>query len=194
VSRPLDLRLALAPFATYRQLVAEQPRGSWLRTLERLALVALIVGGSITVSSARTVPLDLVLAQLLAWSFVPLLQLLAAIALCAIARTRSVTLARSLELLFIGHLPWSLWTLAMTGVFAFTQIDVTQVVQVLSLLIPGAWTAVIVAAFCRAVLGCSPRGAHLLTAGHQAVTWTLLFTYVFLTSGIWPRLVAVVGR
>jgi hypothetical protein len=82
----------------------------------------------------------------------------------------------------------------MTGVLAFTQIHVTQVVQVLSLLIPGVWTALIVSAFCRAVLGCSPRGAHLLTAGHQAVTWTLFFAYVFLTSGIWPRIVAVVGR
>lgn len=193
MSLPLDLRLALAPFATYRQLVAEPQRGSWLRALERIALVALIVGLSVTLSSAKTVPLDLVLMGLLTWSFVPLLQLLAAIALIAVPRTRSVSLARSLELLFMGHLPWSLWILAMT-VFAFVPVSLPQSAQVVSLLIPGAWTALIVTAFCRTVLGCTPTGARLLTAGHQAVTWTLFFTYVFLTSGIWPRVVAVIGR
>jgi hypothetical protein len=193
VSLPPDVRLALAPFATYSQLVAEPQQGRWLRTLERLALVAIIVGVSVTLSSARTAPLDLVLTGLLVWSFVPLLQLVAAIALCAIPRARSLSLARSIELLFIGHLPWSLWILLMS-IFGLTPISLPQSAQLLTLLIPGAWTALIVIAFCRTVLGCTPRGARVLTAGHQAVTWTLFFAYVFLTSGIWPRVVAVVGR
>jgi hypothetical protein len=194
VQLPLDLRLALAPFATYRQLVAEPQRGSWLRTLERLALVALIVGVCITLSSARTVPLDLVLTGLLIWSFVPVLQLFAAIALTVIPRSRPVSLARALELLFMGHLPWSLWIVIMSGISAFTRIPVPQSVELLTLLIPGAWTALIVSAFCQIVLGCTPRGARLLTAGHQTVTWALFFAYVFMTSGVWPRVVAMVGR
>ena len=41
---PLDLRVALAPLDTYRELIAEPARGSWLRALERPALVAVIVG------------------------------------------------------------------------------------------------------------------------------------------------------
>jgi hypothetical protein len=194
MSLPLDLRLALAPLETYRQLVAQSEPGSWLRTIERLALVALIVGMGITVSSARTVPLDLALTGLLIWSFVPVLQLFAAIGLTAIPRTRSTSLARALELLFIGHLPWSLWILLMSGVEGFTRASLPQSVELSTLLIPGAWTAVVVFAFCRAVLGCTPKGARLLTAGHQALTWTLFVTYLVLTSGVWPRVVALVGR
>ncbi len=191
---PLDLRLALAPRETYRQLVAEREPGSWLRTIERLTLVAVIVGLCITLSSARTVPLDLVLTGLLIWSFVPVLQLLAAIALTSMPRTRTVSLARALELLFIGHLPWSLWLLLVSGVEGFASDAVPQSVELLSLVIPGVWTALIVSAFCRTVLGCTPRVARLLTAGHQAATWMLVFTYVLLTSGVWPRIVALVGR
>src|SRR5262245_19305327 len=147
MSLPLDLRLALAPYETYRQLVAEREPGSWLRTIERLALVALIVGLCVTLSSARTVPLDLVLTGLLIWSFVPVLQLLAAIALTAMSPTRTVGLARALELLFIGHLPWSLWVLMVSGIEGFAP-DSPQWVELISLVIPGVWTALIVFAFC----------------------------------------------
>jgi hypothetical protein len=194
VHRPVDLRVALAPLETYRRLVAEPVRGSWLRALERLLLVAAIVGVSVTLSSARSAPLDLVLMGLLSWSFVPVLQLFAAVVLSVIPRTRSVGLARALELLFVGHLPWSLWVLTMTGLSAFTTLSLSLTVEVMSLLVPGVWTTVIVAAFCQAVLGCTPRGARVLTAAHQTATWTLFFTYVFLVSGIWPRVLAVAGR
>ena len=194
MSLPLDLRLAIAPLATYRQLVADPEPGSWWRTIERLALVALIVGLCVTLSSARTVPLGLVLMGVLIWSFVPLLQMLAAIALSTIPSSRPVSLARALELLFIGHLPWSLWILIVSGLEGFTSKAFPQSLELLSLLIPAVWTAVIVSAFCRVVLGCTSAVARRLTAGHQAVTWTLFMTYVFLTSGLWPRIVALVGR
>ena len=58
---PLDLRLALSPLETYRQLIAEPVRGTWLRAFERAALVAVIIGTAVTMSSARRVPLGLVL-------------------------------------------------------------------------------------------------------------------------------------
>ena len=100
---------------------------------------------------------------------------------------------RCLELLFIGHLPWTLWTLTMTGLFAFAPIRVTQTWLVLSVLVPGVWTTRIVLAFCRTALGCGPGKARLLTAAHQIMTWTMFFTYVGLVSGIWARILALVG-
>jgi hypothetical protein len=42
-------------------------------------------------------------------------------------------------------------------------------------------------------LGCGPGKARLLTAAHQAMTWTMFFTYVGLASGIWARILALVG-
>jgi hypothetical protein len=61
------------------------------------------------------------------------------------------------------------------------------------LLIPGIWTTKIVFEFCRSALGCTVSRARLLTVAHQAMTWTAFFTYVFLVSGFWARILALVG-
>ena len=98
-----------------------------------------------------------------------------------------------MELLFIGQLPWSLWVLVMTGLSAFTRVPQPLVAQVLGLLVPGVWTAFIVSAFCQTALGCTKPRARRLTALHQTMTWAVFFTYVFLVSGFWARILALVG-
>jgi hypothetical protein len=189
---PIDLRLALAPLETYRQLIAEPVRGTWMRALERPALVAVIIGTAVTLSSARHVPLALVLMGIVCWSFVPIVQWLIGAIVIGRARGRRMSVPRCLELLFIGQLPWSLWTLVLVGLHTFTTVPIGLAVQVLSLLVPGVWTTMIVFAFCRTALGCTPGRARLLTAAHQAMTWTVFFTYVFLVSGFWSRILALV--
>jgi hypothetical protein len=193
VSLPLDLRLALSPLATYRQLMAEPVRGTWMRALERPALLAVIIGTAVSLSSARSVPLGLVVVGIICWSFVPLVQWLIGLVVIGRAGGRPMSVPRSLELLFIGHLPWSLWTLVMVALFTFTPLPLTPPVQVLSLLIPAVWTTIIVFAFCRTVLGCTLARARGLTVLHQSMTWTAFFTYVFFVSGFWPRILAFVG-
>jgi len=69
---PRDLRLALSPTKTYRELIAEPERGTWLRALERLAFVAILIGTAVTLASARRLPPGLVLMGILCWSFVPI--------------------------------------------------------------------------------------------------------------------------
>ena len=49
-------------------------RGTWLRALERPALLAVIIGTAVTISSAGRVPAGLVLVAIVCWSFVPLVQ------------------------------------------------------------------------------------------------------------------------
>jgi hypothetical protein len=193
VPLPLDLRVALAPLETYGKLMREPADGGWRRALERPALVAVIVGTAVTLSSADRVPIGLVAMAILTWSFVPMLQLLVGAIVSGIAPARSISMARSSELLFMAHLPWSLWVLVMTGLPAFTYVPLPQSVQVVSLLIPGVWTSMIVLAFCRAVLGCATRGARWLTALHQTMIWILFFGYVFIVSGVWARTLAMVG-
>jgi hypothetical protein len=193
VPLPLDLRLALAPLATYRQLIAEPVRGTWLRALERPALVAIIIGTAVTVSSARRVPIGLVLMGVVCWSFVPALQWLIGAIVVSRARGRPMSMPRCMELLFIGQLPWSLWVLVMTGLNAFTRVPQPLAAQVLGLLVPGVWTAVIISAFCQTALGCTKRRARGLTAWHQTMTFVVFFTYVFLVSGFWARILALVG-
>jgi hypothetical protein len=193
VPLPLDVRLALSPLETYRELVVAPVRGTWLRALERPALVAAIIGTAVTMASARRVPLGLVVMGIVCWSFVPIAQWLIGVAVIGPVRGRPLSVPRSLELLFLAHLPWSLWTLVMLGLDTFTPIPMPAAVQALSLLIPAVWTTVILSAFCRTVLGCTPARARMVTTVHQAMTWTTFFVYVFLVSGLWPRLVALVG-
>jgi hypothetical protein len=193
VSLPPDLRVALAPLDTYRELVDEPVRGTWLRALERPALLAVIIGTAVTLSSARRVPLGLVVMGVVCWSFVPIIQWLIGLAIAGPVRSRSMSVPRSLELLFLAHLPWSLWTLIMLGLETFTTLNIALAVQVLSLLIPVVWTTFILLAFCRTALGCTPGRARMLTVAHQAMTWTAFFVYVSLVSGLVPRLLRLVG-
>lgn len=190
---PLDLRLALAPLETYRELTSEPAESSWLRALERPVLVAVIIGTAVTLSSAERVPAGLVAMGILCWSFVPALQLITGAIVSGMAPARSITMARAIELLFVAQLPWSVWVLVMTGMNAFTDLPRPLAVELLSLLVPGVWTAAIVSAFCQTALGCSKPQARRLTALHQTLIWVLFFGYVFLVSGFWSRIVAAMG-
>ena len=159
---PRDLRLALSPTKTYRELIAEPERGTWLRALERLAFVAILIGTAVTLASARRLPPGLVLMGILCWSFVPITQWLIGLVVIGRAPGRPLSVPRCLELLFAGHLPWSLWMLVFIGFDTFTPVPIPLVIQVLSLLVPAVWTTIILSAFCRIVLGCTPARAHLL--------------------------------
>lgn len=193
VSLPLDLRLAVSPTDTYQQLIAEPVRGTWLRALERLAFVAILIGTAVTLSSARRLTPGLVLMGIVCWSFVPITQSLIGLVVIGRAHGRPLGVPRCLELLFAGHLPWSLWMLVFIGFDTFTPVPIPMVIQVLSLLVPAVWTTIILSAFCRTVFGCTPARAHLLIVAHQAMTWTAFFAYVFLVSGFWQRILAFVG-
>jgi hypothetical protein len=193
VRLPADLRVALSPLSAYRELIATPVRGTWRRALERPALIAVIIGTAVTMSSARRASLGLVLMGIVCWSFVVIVQWLIGLAVIGRARGRPMSVPRCLELLFLGHLPWTLWALVMVGLFTFTPLPIGQMAQILSLVIPGAWTTLIVWAFCRTALGCTPARARALTVAHQAMTWTAFFTYVFLVSGIWARFLALIG-
>jgi hypothetical protein len=193
VPLPLDVRLALSPLDTYRQSMSEPVRGTWLRAIERPALVAVIIGTAMAISSARRVPLGLVAMSIVCWSFVAIVQSLIGLAVIDNARGRPMSAARCLELLFVGQLPWSLWTLAVVGVFSFTPFTPGLALLASSMAIPAVWTTIIVFAFCRTVLGCSLARARVLTVAHQAMTWAVFATYVFLVSGIWARLLAAIG-
>jgi hypothetical protein len=173
--------------------MAEPVRGTWRRALEQAALIAMIIGTAVTISSARRAPLGLVLMGIICWSFVLVVQWLIGLVVIGRARGRPMSLPRCVELLFLGHLPWTLWALVMAGLYTFTPLPLGQVAQVLSLVIPAVWTTVIVWAFCRTALGCAPARARMLTVAHQAMTWTAFSTYVLLTSGIWARLLALIG-
>jgi len=189
----LELRVALAPARAYRELTLLKATDTWLVAFRRPAFIALLIGTLVAISSTGRVTLGLVSSIAVCWSFVPVLQLLAGAIVIASCRGRAVAMPRALDLLFAGHLPWSLWLL-IAAAWAASVPVFSQGALGLTMLVPAAWTAYIVFAFCRTVLGVTTRGAVLRTAAHQAIVWTLAGTYVFLATGMWPRLLGVLGR
>jgi hypothetical protein len=139
------------------------------------------------------VPLGLVAMGIICWSFVPLIQWVIGMVVISRASGRPLSMPRCLELLVLGHLPWSLWIMARVGVSAFTPFIIGRAVEVASLVVPGIWTTVIVFAFCRAVLGCADARARVLTVIHQMLTWTAVFAYAFFFSGVWARMLTLIG-
>jgi hypothetical protein len=181
-------RLMRAPAAEYRQRVDEARTGRWPRALAVPLLVALILGITTSIAGLGRVTASLVLSAVLCWSFVVLLQLLTGLTLIASAGSRRVDIPRSIELLFDGHGPWSLWLVAMG--FLHT-VAASQDLMVLSSVVPFAWTAVILHAYGREVLGVPWRGALVRTLAHQAMSVVLIVGYVELTTRVSLRIMAL---
>ena len=175
-----------APTREYQRRVAQAATGRWPRAFVTPLLVVLILGISTSIAGAGRVTVSLVLGSALCWSFVVMLQLLTGLALIASAPSRRVDLPRAIELLFDAHGPWSIW-LALVG-FLYT-IAASLSTMVLSTVGPFVWTAVIVWAYTREVLGV-PRGAALArTLAHQALSVALIIGYVELTTRLSLRII-----
>jgi hypothetical protein len=100
------LKVMLAPRSEYARLAAASGDASWRRALKVPALLAVMLGLLNATAAAGHVSASLVASAIVAWSFIPFLQLLTGAALIASAGTRQVTFPRALELLFAAHLPW----------------------------------------------------------------------------------------
>ncbi len=83
-----------------------------LRVLGYMALVALVIGTSVSAAATERVTLSLVLTSALAWSFVPLLQL--GTGLWLVRSAGAGRRVAALERYFETHRPWSLFILAST--------------------------------------------------------------------------------
>jgi hypothetical protein len=179
-----DVRVALSPDAAYRILVAEGEQVGLLRMLRRPVIVALVIGSVVPIMAVQRMTLGLLVASTISFSFVCIIQLAVATALIGFVRSRRVPAPRAIDLWFAGHVPYSAWLLVMAAVIAnlpFAALDLL----IASAVIPAAWTAVVVAAFCRNVLGTGRAGARWLAFAHIAAIWGLGFELVALSAGGW---------
>ena len=100
-------------------------------------------------------------------------------------------MVRALDLWFAGHAPYSIWLLTVAAVFAtlpFASLDGLIVLAV----VPAAWTAVIVSAYCRTVLGTSRAGGRWRASLHFLVIWAIGFELVALSAGGWFQITRAV--
>jgi len=152
--------------------------------LRRPLVVLLVIATAVPIMAVQRITLGLLASSIASFGFVVLIQMVVGAAFIASARSRRATLPRALDLWFAGHLPYSLGLLATAAAFATSPWASLDLLVALAA-IPAAWTAGIVAAFCRHVLGSSPAGARWRAAVHFIVIWTIAFELVALSAGGW---------
>jgi len=163
----------ISPRETYARLARASSRGTLLTAFRRPLLVAIVLGVSMAKAATGHVTPALVASTTLCWSFVIVLQAAIGLGLMAGAARRTVGSARSLDLYFAGHAPWSLWILAVA---AWSPSPLGRPIWPLLIagFVPLFLTARTTNAFFREVLGLDPRHAVMRTVAQQAITWGCL--------------------
>ena len=181
-----ELRLALAPSATYERLLASDPVRGW-RVIRRPIVVLVVIAIMVPIAAVQRVTLGLVATAALSWSFVLVVQALAAAAVIASAPRRRVRILTAFDLWFAAHLPYSLWILVALSWMAAVPVAVEVIIA--SAIVPAIWTMYIVSAFCRTVLLTTPAGARWRTAAHFAAIWGFTVSYIAWVAGGWFQVV-----
>ena len=152
--------------------------------LRRPLLVLIVMATAAPIMAVQRITLGLFASSIGSFGIVVLIQMVVGAALIASARSRRVALPRALDLWFAGHVPYSVWLLTIAAAFGIGPWASLDVLIALAA-IPAAWTAVIVAAFCRHVLGSSRAGARWRATAHFIVMWAIAFELVALSAGGW---------
>lgn len=160
-----------------------------VRLLGTMGLVAVIIGTSVSVAATERIDWSLMLTSSLAWSFVPILQLLTGTVL-VLPRKRMGRID-ALEAYFSTHVPWSLWILGVHALLLLTGLtrDVAHWV-VITAAIPAALTVRLLLAFCRERLGMDAPAARRQVVLHQLLSYTLVILYLNFAVALWPRLLS----
>lgn len=195
-----EARLLGAPFRTYHVLArgdARSAEGGWTRVLLQVALCAAIAGTATAAAATGRISWSLALSGTACWLPLIALQLItAACVILPVSRRAppSPRLRRAGFLFFLffrGHAPWSLWVLAACA-FMFTAPTLASDDIIMATgLVPLAWTAVLVYAYFREVLGLRRRAAVIATLVHQLLTTAVIVAYVAWAVQLWPRLLAL---
>jgi hypothetical protein len=182
-----ELRVMLSPGPTYRRLAEASPAAGARTLLRRPVLVAVLVGAVVSLSITGALVPRLWPSVTVCWAFVPGLQLAAGAVLVRLGRRRPIAMTSALDLLFVGHGPWSLWLLGVGAADAlrlpvggYASASASPVLA--SAIVPLAWTVALIFAFCRAVLGLSARGAAVAVLLYELALWSAAACYVSLAS------------
>jgi hypothetical protein len=188
-----ELKLALAPAATYQTLVDEQTTGPWWMALARAAFYLLLFGALVAITATGHITLGLMFHITFSWSVLIAWQALAGGVIILRARNLRVSLSRAFELLFLAYVPWSLYGLAMAALAVLAEPDLSALVVAVTAVAPIAWTSVLIAGFCQTVLGTTAAEARRLTLVHQFVIWGGTLVYVWFAVGGWTPILQTVG-
>ena len=183
-----QLLIAISPERTFARLVANAAAAPARSVLARLAGVLFTIAIVVPVMAVQRVDASLVATAALSWSFVLVIQIAVAVGVILSSPTRRASLLHAVDLWFAGSLPYSVWMLIVAAIATNSRL-VDPAFLFAAALVPAAWTAWIVAAFCRTVLNTDRKGARRRAAAHQVIVWTIALTYAALFSGGWSQVV-----
>ena len=183
-----DLRVVTRPGATYAALAAAPSSIGLFTMLRRPALVAVVLGCAVAMTGTRHVTPLLVVSTTACWSTLIVAQIAIALAMFAKPASRTVGVARALDLFFASHVPWSLWMLAVVA-WAPVPGGRSLAPLLVAALLPMGLTCRAIAAFCREVLRMDRRDAITRTTTHQLVTWGLFAGVFGWAVALWPRVI-----
>ena len=177
-----ELRLALQPQRIYEQLVARDGDVTFWQMLARPATVVFAIALAIPMMTVHRVTFKLAATTAAASSVAVAIEFLAAICVIASVPSLRVSRARAIDLWFAGHMPYSLWLLALPVATLYRSTSPLEIIGVTAT-VPLLWTAFIVAAFCRAVLGTSPAGARWRAGIHLGAVSLVASTLFIIAAG-----------
>lgn len=186
-----EVRIAFAPDKTYRELVADYENVGVWRMLRRPLIVLVVIATAVPIMAVQRITLALFAWSIASFGFVVLIQMAIGAGIIASAPSRRVSMSRALDLWFTGHVPYSLWLLAVAAVFAalpWASLDALIAFAI----IPAAWTALIVAAFCRHILGTSRAAARWRASVHFVLIWAIALELVAVSAGGWFQITRAV--
>lgn len=190
-----ELQVLISPSRAYAKYARDGgAAGIWIG-IRRPLLVVLIQGVAIAMTASHTVAAPLVASASVYWSSAVVVQVAAASMLILAADRRDLPFSHALDLLFLGHAPWSLWLLVSAAALTWgTDVAGLHWVMVGSMIVPACLTARIVHGFATTVLGVERRRARRLTAAHQAFVWAILLGYLGMGIQAVPRVVGALAR
>jgi hypothetical protein len=172
----LDAAVIVRPAWTFRTLAAERAEGGIWIAWRRPLFVTAVLSTFVSLIAASSLTLRLVLSAFASWSFIPLLEVLALIALTLWRRDRS-GLAGWIDNFFVGHAPWTALLITIAAVLSFVPHSLAWWL----ITGPFVWAAALVVVwslyldhcFFRFVLGARPWAAARHVALIRLLTWPL---------------------
>lgn len=179
-----ELAVLLRPASAYRRLVQVEGGAAWKRPV----LFALLAGCAVSLATSGRLTLRLVGPATVYAALIPLVET----AMLRVLLGRKI--GRAVDLFFMGYAAWSLWLLALAGIFAcLNPIEAYRVTGppwgLLSLAVVAAWSAYTDWCFFRCV---SPERVGRNFALQRVVSWGVGLA-VFGGGSLWTGLRGIVG-
>jgi len=152
--------------------------------IKRPLLFSFFLSCTVSFLTARSLTLRVIVPAIIYWSFVPLVQIGALLAVCCRGR-QTMRLTELIGRFFKGNVPWYLWLTGLCTIWSlsFPQAKSTDWAVSVIWLLGGAlfaagWSIFIDFRFFRTALQSSPSAAVLHLALHRLISWSLILAIV----------------